>query len=120
MEELLGIDINQLVAPDFQEKIKELYFEFFNSSEESLKLESPYQKKNGEIIWLELNITKVTSDKIITEFSTISRDITERKKAEYKLQESEERYRQLVENSTEMIYKTDLVGNYTFVNQVFI
>ncbi|SVA99818.1 uncharacterized protein METZ01_LOCUS152672, partial [marine metagenome] len=119
-EELIGIDINPLVAPDFQQKIKEIYFEFFNSTEDHFTTEVLGKKKNGENIWLELNTSKIKVDNIVNEFSTISRDITERKKTEQALQESEERYRLLVENSTDMIYKTDKYGNYTFVNQVFI
>ena len=118
--ELMGIDINKLVTPDFQEKIKEIYFNFFNAPGENLTTEIPCKKKNGDIIWLELNTSKIRDGKRIKEFSTISRDITERKKTEFYLQESEERYRQLVETSTDMIYKTDLYGNYTYVNQVFI
>ncbi len=43
-----------------------------------------------------------------------------RKKNDAILKDSEERYRLLVENSTDLIYKTDLKGNYTYINQVFI
>ncbi len=118
--EVLGIDINKLVAPNFQEKIKEIYFDFFNTTKENFTSEIPCKKKNGDIIWLEINTSKIRDGKLIKEFSTISRDITERKKTEFHLQESEERYRQLVETSTDMIYKTDIYGNYTYVNQVFI
>ncbi len=46
----------------------------------------------------------------------ILRDITERKKAEEKLQESEKRYRQLVENTTAIILRIDLEGRITFIN----
>jgi PAS domain S-box-containing protein len=54
--------------------------------------------KDGHYLWIESNVKAIFDEKTreLSEYYNVTRDITERKKAEMKLQESEERYRKLV------------------------
>ena len=49
---------------------------------------------------------------------TISRDVTDQVEAAKGLRESEEKYKQLVENANDIIYGTDVDGHFTFINPV--
>lgn len=49
----------------------------------------------------------------------VSRDITEMKKAEQQLIESEEKYRDLFENASDLIQSIDSKGNIIYVNNAW-
>jgi PAS domain S-box-containing protein len=70
-----------------------------------------------EIPLSQVIIAHTTPDGTLEYLSTIGRDITEGKRAEAALRQSEERYRDLFENANDIIYTHDLEGNYTSVNK---
>jgi two-component system cell cycle sensor histidine kinase/response regulator CckA len=73
--------------------------------------------KRGGTVWVE-NIVSFSRDEKGTavEVMGLSRDITERKKADEVLRNSEEKYRSILENMNEGFFECDLKGNYTFFN----
>ncbi len=74
-------------------------------------------KKNGDIVWVSTTATLYRDkDGNIAGVEGISRDITERKRMEMALRESEVRYRTLAENSlTGIVLHQD--GNLVYVNE---
>jgi len=67
--------------------------------------------------WYELNLTTLRDENktVIGQVITV-RDITQRKLAERLVQESEARFRQIVENASDMIYRFDASGYLTYAN----
>jgi len=65
---------------------------------------------------LEVRVQERTSE-LTTANSTLVKQIAERGQVEATLRESEERYRDLIENANDIIYTHDLQGNYTSVNR---
>jgi diguanylate cyclase (GGDEF)-like protein/PAS domain S-box-containing protein len=61
-------------------------------------------KKDGTSFWSHVNISTFEHPEHGAVFISINQDITERKRAEEKLRESETRYRQLVEGAPDIVY----------------
>ena len=78
------------------------------------------KRKNGDTFTSYLTASPIKNETgELLGYMGISRDITEIKKAEIALKQSEERYRLLVEDATDIIFKTDEKGYYKFVNNAF-
>ena len=101
--------------------LKPILNERFNSLLAGEKLEPMEFKVNrgdGKEFWisLESSFVEVGDETLIQVFI---KDITERKQADLKIQESEEKYRLITENANDLIFIIDKKGNYIYCNEVF-
>jgi PAS domain S-box-containing protein len=96
--------------------------EFIETIEKDGKVnnfESQWKNKTGEIIYIIENAVAVRDDYGKTlYYEGFVENITERKKAENELIESESRYRSIIESFPDVLMITDLSGQIVFMNEV--
>jgi PAS domain S-box-containing protein len=112
-EEFLSMTIHEIRPPDDAELLKQYLASAgpqFNRAGEWR-----HQKKDGTIINVEITSNRLDFEGRRAVF-VLANDITERKHAEKALRESEDRYRDLVDNSHELICTHDLEGRVISVN----
>ena len=74
-------------------------------------------RPDGSICWVKNSISSIRSKSgEITLMSGIAEDVTKRKLAEEALRASEEKFRLIVENQTDLVIKTDAEGRFLFVS----
>lgn len=130
-DELKELGLKNLLLPKYLKYI----YEIFNEELENEKIgnidpnrnriiETEQYCKNGEIIWVESIITFIRDENGIPKnILALSRDVTPRKNAETQkeialkaLKESEEKYRNLVQNINDVLYSISKNGIVTYIS----
>lgn len=102
-EELLSLGIDDIVDPDSRSAMRAVLDRKLDGEERSLN-ELYIRAKDGRRVPVEISTRLISRESAPFEVQGIVRDITERKRAEELLRQSEERFRLLVENSSDGIY----------------
>ncbi len=113
-EEMLALPINKLDSPEFAAQVPKRLARIRDRGH--AVFESAHIRKDGSIMPVEVNARLLEYKGSLVYFSVI-RDITERKKAEVTLRESENKYRTIIETSNEMFWMLDREGRFTYVNK---
>ena len=114
--DLIGKHFSELIAPDGRAEAVRFYSIQFVKKTPDTYYEGPLLTRDKRVIWVGQHVQLIIDDRQIVGFRAIARDITERKRMEEALRQSEEKYRSILENIQEGYFEVDLAGNFTFVN----
>ena len=114
--EVIGRPISFLMPADRSSEFPEV-MEKLKRGEAVKHHETLWQKKDGTHFEASLTVSPIIdSDGRMIGVSAISRDITERKRAEEAVRNSEDQLRLILDSTAEAIYGIDLQGRCTFCN----
>ncbi len=115
-EELLKMKFPDLTHPDDQARDWEI-FQRAARGEIPYRNEKRYVRKDGSNVWVQLHVAFIRDESgQPVKTVAICENITERKMAEAALKQSEEKYRMLVENQTDLVVKVDTEGRFLYVS----
>jgi len=128
VQEAMIQSLNQVLTPESLQKVEKAFanqiaLETKGNSDPSraILLELEEYCKDGSTILIELAASFIRDDNLkATGILTVTRDITERKKAEEAIFEGQKVFRTLVENSPDIIARYDRNCKRTYVNPVYL
>ncbi|MCE8428339.1 MAG: PAS domain S-box protein [Candidatus Methanoperedens sp.] len=117
-DEVIGTHFSDWFTPESIQKAQNNKRKYLSGEPVKQPVVHEFIWKNGEHRWAEI-ISRIIKegDKPIG-LHCIARDITEKRKLEQELKESETKYRDLFENAQDAMYVIDTEGNFLKMNQI--
>lgn len=113
-DELVGKKVNVLTHPEQQDDVAKNILQLMDGK--VLHHVERSVKKDGTIVYMELSERTFVLPNGKKGIICIANDITERVLAEQALQQSEEKYRMLIENQTDLVVKVNTEGRFLYVS----
>ncbi|MEQ9316548.1 MAG: PAS domain S-box protein [Henriciella sp.] len=118
-EDAVGKSAADFVIPEDRQKAADAIRELMSSSDPNRSFRSEHRapRAGGGYIWLESSPTLLRDENGVPQSVVSSyRDVTERKRMEEQIHESERQYRMLAEHSTDIVLKTTVGGIITYAS----
>lgn len=116
-DEMMGMNFRKYVDRENEQKVFEAFHRVFVTGEPSKGVDWELISKNGEKRPIESSISLIRdANGNPVGFRGIIRDITERKRSEEDLRESERKFRSLTETAQDIILTIDMKGIITYAN----
>ena len=106
--EMVGLSFPSISHPEDAAEIRALRSHAMSGEKRALRVEKRYLRKDGSVIWASVNSAVIQDAEGNPGYvlSTIE-DITERKRAEEKLRDSEKKYRAIAESISDVVWVLD-------------
>ncbi len=117
-DEVVGrLHFYDLFHPDERDELKRSAFEVFARRESFREFPNRSVHKDGRTVWLVTSGAPIVDEQgELAGYRGADTDVTERKRAEQALRESEENFRTLAENANDGFLITDEEGRFVYVN----
>ena len=115
-EELTPKEFLEYLHPDDRQMVADYHLKRYKGEEVPEFVQYRFFNKSGNIRWIEVNAVVIDWENKPATLGFVT-DITERKHTEEALQESEEIYRSLVENASDLIFMVNKKGEVLSLNQ---
>jgi len=114
---LLGINYKSYMDPKTAERVYKIYEQIYKTGIPVKSMIFEAINKHGQRRIVDQSVSPIRNAQgVITGFRNVSIDITDRKEADYRLRESEARYRLLADNMTDAVWLMDMNLNVTYTS----
>lgn len=118
-EDLIGKNYLQVIHPNHRQELGKIFRDLRDKNiDEAMYQEFRILKSDGTEMWVGHNVKNIRNSQGQLEYYAFARDITELKKVQQALEESEKKYRELVEEkSKDVIFTLDSEGRFVTANK---
>jgi PAS domain S-box-containing protein/putative nucleotidyltransferase with HDIG domain len=115
-EEIVGKNLAEFVRPEDVAANLDMFRRFRTDPGSTVMIDAGFRHKDGHYIECEGTLQNLLHDPKVNGIIANYRDVTDRRRAEEAILASEERFRNLVEATSDWVWETDPSGIYTYVS----